>query len=123
MKHKRVYEDYLRDMLEAAEKAEQFLGRMDFECFLADEKTNFAVVRALEIIGEAAKNIPEHIRQTYPEIPWREMAGMRDRLAHEYFGVNLRRAHEVVRRNIPALKPHIRRALEEVRKSEGERDD
>jgi uncharacterized protein with HEPN domain len=118
MKRGRVYGDYLRDILEAAEKAEEFLGERDLAAFIADEKTNFAVVRALEIIGEASKRIPPRIRQRHPDVPWREMSGMRDKLAHEYFGVDLRRAHETVRRDIPALKALLRHVLEEEQKRE-----
>jgi len=118
----RTYVDYLRDILDAAERAERFLGEMDLNAFLADDKTNFAVVRALEIIGEATKNVPEEIRGRYPQVPWRDMAGMRDKLIHAYFGVNLSRAFEVVRREIPKMKPHVRRALDEEESREGEGD-
>lgn len=60
---------------------------LDYEWFVLDSQTNYAVIRCLEIIGEAAKNIPDQIRNTYPDIPWRQMAGMRDKIAHHYFGV------------------------------------
>jgi len=115
VKRRRTYVDYLRDILEAVEKAQRFVGEMDLDIFLADEKTSFAVVRALEIIGEATKNVPQHVRDRYPDIPWREMAGMRDKLAHAYFGVDLRRTFEVVHRDIPRLEPLIRSALEKER--------
>ena len=71
MKPGRTYEDYLADILDAVSKARQFVGGMTFEEFSADEKTAFAVVRALEIIGEAAKKIPPDIRARQPKIPWR----------------------------------------------------
>lgn len=86
--------DYLHDILDAAESAEQFTAGIDFGDFASDRKTVFAVVHALEIIGEATKSIPDAMRQRYPLVPWREMAGMRDKLIHEYFGVNLRRVFE-----------------------------
>jgi uncharacterized protein with HEPN domain len=78
MKRKREYIDYLRDILEAAQNAEQFVAGMDVTAFEGDAKTSFAVIRALEIIGEAAKHIPSAVRQRYPAVPWRAMAGMRD---------------------------------------------
>lgn len=62
---------------------------MTFKQFIEDEKTSFAVIRALEIIGEATKNIPENIKETHPDVPWKEMAGIRDKLIHDYFGVDL----------------------------------
>ena len=77
----REYVDYLQNILYAMEKAESFIEGMDFAAFEADEKTTFTVVRALEIIGEAAKKIPPEVRQKYPDVPWREMAGMRDKLS------------------------------------------
>jgi len=82
MRSRRVYTDYLADILHAAERAEQFLAGMDLAALKADEKTAFAVVRALEIIGEAAKSIPQIIRDRHTGIPWRDLAGMRDKLTH-----------------------------------------
>jgi len=71
-------------------------------------------VRAVEIIGEAVKKIPDSIRKKYLEIPWREMAGMRDKLIHEYFGVNLQRVWRTVREDIPALKPLFEKILKDL---------
>ena len=84
----RDYRYYLEDILQAMERAEEFVQGMTFESFLADDKTASAAVRKLEIIGEAAKHIPDDIRRKHPELPWGEMAGMRDRLIHAYFGVD-----------------------------------
>ena len=72
---KRESLDYLQDILDAIESAESFVADMDYDAFEADEKTNFAAVRALEIVGEASKKIPPDIRREYPDLPWREMAG------------------------------------------------
>ncbi len=84
----REYRDFIIDMIEAADMVASFIQGMNKEQFLADKKTQFAVVRALEIIGEAAKKVPDSIRSRYPDLPWREISGMRDKLIHVFFCVN-----------------------------------
>ena len=79
---KREIVDYLQDIIDAMDAAEEFIGGMGHDEFAADKKTVYAVVRSLEIIGEAVKNIPEDERKKYPGIPWRAMAGMRDKVIH-----------------------------------------
>lgn len=77
--------------------------------FLDDSKTQDAVLRNLEVIGEAVKQLPEPFKAANPAIPWRRIAGMRDKLIHEYFGVNLALVWEVVARELPAFKAHLDR--------------
>jgi uncharacterized protein with HEPN domain len=107
MKQGREYIDYLKDILDAIEKAEQFIEGMDFERFSSDYKTRFAVIRALEIIGEASKKIPETVKRQNPELPWREIAGIRDILIHEYFGLNLQVIWKTLKEDFPKIKPVI----------------
>jgi uncharacterized protein with HEPN domain len=83
---KREYDDYLQDMLSNAKRAIQFAEGADFDAFMKDEKSVYAVIRAIEIIGEASQKIPSEVRDKHPEIPWREISTMRNKLIHEYFG-------------------------------------
>ena len=87
---------------------------MDFDQFKVDDKTTSAVIRKLEIIGEATKNIPKSITKKYPTVPWKEMAGMRDKLIHFYFGVNLKLVWQTVKHRIPQVKPTIKQLLDEL---------
>ena len=104
----RTYLDFLQDILYCLEKAQSFIAGMTFEEFSADEKTHFAVVRALEIVGEATKRLPPDLRARYSALPWREMAGMRDKLVHDYFGVNLQVVWETALDEAPALEAAMR---------------
>lgn len=84
----RDYKIYLKDILDAIERIEEYTESMDFEDFINDNKTQDAVLRNLEIIGEAVKNIPEEIREMHKEINWKGFAGLRDIVIHQYFGVD-----------------------------------
>src|SRR4030067_980315 len=103
------YLDHIEDILDAMNKAEILLEGVTFEQFEADFRTNFAVVRALEIVGEAKKRLPDSLRQQYPDIPWRGMAGMRDRIIHAYDTVDLEIVWDVVKKDIPEIKPRIQK--------------
>ena len=114
MKQGREYVDYLRDILDSIEKAGQFIEGMDFERFSSDYKTRFAVIRALEVIGEASKKIPATVKRQNPDLPWREMAGIRDKLIHEYFGMNILVIWKTVNEDLPKLKPLLSSMLKKA---------
>jgi len=105
----REYKLYLADILAAMESIERFIEGMSFEEFQADDKTTSAVIRKFEIIGEASRNIPEEVKQKHPEVPWKEMAGMRDRLIHAYFGVDYNLVWTTIKTRISAAKQAIRK--------------
>ncbi|MEM1562100.1 MAG: DUF86 domain-containing protein [Candidatus Bathyarchaeia archaeon] len=111
---KRDYRDYLQDILDSIKDIEDFTRNVDFEDFARDRKTINAVIRSIEVIGEAAKHIPKSIRDKYPSIPWRKMAGMRDKLIHEYFGVDIKILWKTIKKDIPPLKPLIQNILESL---------
>jgi len=108
---RREYTDYLNDMLENAEKALSFVEGMEFDDFQKDDKTVYAVIRAFEIIGEAARQIPENVREANSDIPWREITGMRNKLTHEYFGVNTKVVWRTVKEDLPIIIPAIKKMI------------
>ncbi len=114
MKRKREIRDYLYDILKSIELVENFIKDIDLELIEEDEKTLFAVIRALEVIGEASKNIPDKVRSKYPDIPWKQMAGMRDKLIHEYFGVDLDVLKKTIKNQLPRIKPLIKKVFQDV---------
>lgn len=109
---KRVYTLFLKDILEAMEKIEQFMGERPFEAFVQDDLLTSAVVRKLEIIGEATKNLPAVLRHRYPDVPWSSMARMRDRLSHGYWEVDHEIVWKVVKEELPALRPRVQEIYE-----------
>ncbi|MBI1293615.1 DUF86 domain-containing protein [bacterium] len=97
---------------------QDFVTGMTLDLFSTDIKTYFAVVRALEVIGEAAKQVPSEIRERHPDVPWKQMAGMRDHLIHGYFGIDANIAWETATKMIPDLLPLIENAVSEEEQKE-----
>jgi uncharacterized protein with HEPN domain len=103
MTPRRTYVDYLQDILEAATHAAEFIAGIDLDTFSQDTEKVYAVTRALEIIGEAARQIPPAAQAAYPDLPWQEMIGMRNIVIHEYFGVDAEVLWRTVREDLPPL--------------------
>jgi len=113
---KREYRDYLHDILDAVNDIEDFVEGVSFEQFEKDRKTLNAVVRSIEIIGEAAKNIPVDLREKYGKLPWKKMTGMRDKVIHAYFGVNTKTLWNTVKNDLPPLKQLVQKMLKDLEK-------
>ena len=105
--------DFLRDIREAVRRIKTYAGEMSYDRFLADIKTQDAVIRNLEIIGEATKNLSQGIYEKYLDVPWKGMAGVRDRLIHHYFGVNLDIVWNIVTIELPVLESRIELILQQ----------
>lgn len=103
----REYRDYLLDVQDSIRRIEEFTKGYTLSRFADDEKTQLAVVKSLEIIGEAVKKIPVTLKKKHPDIPWRKVAGMRDKLVHEYYGINIKVVWRTITEDIPPLKPAI----------------
>ncbi len=108
-KKDRDLRDYLNDIIESIEDIWSFTKDMSYEDLESDKKTVYAVIRCLEIIGEAVKKMPKNIREEYPEIPWKEIGGMRDKLIHEYFGVDVETIWDTIHDDLSPLKKLITR--------------
>ena len=117
MTRKREFLDYVADIQNATQNISQFIAGMTWAQFAEDQKTIYAVVRAFEIIGKAAKKVPLSVRKRHAKVPWKQMTGMRDKLIHEYFGVN----HEVLWKTAQEDIPPAQRLIGKVMKEESDR--
>ena len=113
----RPWRDRIEDILDAVARVEEYVEGLDRKGFTADSKSVDAVVRNLEVIGEAAAHVPDEVRDRYPEIPWREIRAMRNRLSHAYFAVDVDVVWKTARDDLDALVPALRRMLAETDES------
>jgi Uncharacterized conserved protein len=113
----RDFRDFLQDILTSIVDIESFVDGLPYEEFVGDKKTLYAVVRSIEVIGEATKNLPEQLKAQYPQVPWKRMTGMRDKLVHGYFGIDPKTLYKAATEDIPPLKPLIERIIEEQKKA------
>lgn len=114
MSGKRRDKDFLGDIMDAMERVVAYTANLSYEHFLADTKTQDAVLRNIEIIGEAAKKLSTTLKKAHRDIPWRDMAGMRDKVIHYYFGVNYDIVWNIGQMQIPQLLPKISAILEQL---------
>ncbi|MBI5248976.1 MAG: DUF86 domain-containing protein [Desulfomonile tiedjei] len=110
----RDYRVFLDDILDAARKVLEYTAGFSDEEFFSDRKTVEAVVWNLQIIGEAAKRVPEEIRSRYPDLPWREMGGLRDIIVHQYLGIKLDVIWKVIQNDVPMVENRIRWILDQM---------
>ena len=108
---------YVKDMLKYARYAERFVASTTKEEFEQNEEKQLAVVRALEVVGEAAKSVPEEVRTLEPEIPWPRISGMRDKLIHHYFGVRLDAVWAVPQKDVKSLIPQLQPLIDTLETS------
>ncbi len=118
MSGKREYADYLQDIVDHAEKATRFVQDISFDAFSANDEKVFAVVRALEVIGEAARHIPKSLRDKYPAVPWQQVTGMRDKITHEYFSIDLEVVWRTIHEDLPILLATVTQMRNDLSKSD-----
>ncbi len=116
--YKRKYIHFLNDIFTSSEKILSLVEKKSFDEFLKDWVIVDAIIRNLEIIGEATKHLPKDLKQKYVDIEWKKIIGLRDVLSHEYFGINYKILWDIIKNKIPELREQIKKIIEDVKKRE-----
>ena len=119
-KKKRKYFHFIEDIDNAIKKIERYTKNINYEAFSQDEMVVDAVIRNFEVIGEAINNIPEKVKEKFPDVEWSEAVGFRNVLIHNYFGLDIEAIWDTIKENIPDLKKHISSVLESEKKDKVE---
>lgn len=123
MKAARQYEDCLQDILRYAEMGERIVAGLDFEEFCRNEEKTLAAIQVLLVIGEASKGLPGRIKKRYPEVPWKDVAGTRDKLIHAYYLIDMETVWRTLKEDIPSLRRSVARMIEDLKRDPQETDD
>jgi len=105
---------YLKHILDAIARIEEYAGRVERSAFMTNRLVQDGVIRQVEVIGEAAKRVSEELKRKCPDIPWKDITGMRNKLIHDYFGVDLEAVWETVRKDVPRLKSQVEALLRKI---------
>ncbi|HPH42735.1 MAG TPA: DUF86 domain-containing protein [Syntrophorhabdaceae bacterium] len=119
-KKARDYALFLKDILSAIDKIERYTRNLSLQNLVENDMAVDAIVRNLEVIGEASKNVPERMKQKYPFVEWKEAIGFRNVLIHEYFGIDIEAVWDTIKNNLPSLKHNIMKVLESEKKDSAE---
>jgi uncharacterized protein with HEPN domain len=111
----RSYRLYVNDILESIKRIEDYTTDLSYDDFIKNDLVRDAVLRNLEVIGEAAKSIPDEVRKEYSDVPWKRIIGLRNIVIHEYFGVDFENIWKIITENIPETKPYIEQILEKLK--------
>lgn len=115
--NKRSYQIFIEDALVAVDKIARYTENVNYDDFCQNEMMVDAVLRNLEVLGEAARNVPDEIKVKYPHVPWKRMVGLRNIVIHEYFGIDLENIWKIIDENVPETRSELVKILKDLEES------